>query len=99
VVGLHRILPEHIDAYLENARLHARNSAAEPGCRRYEVLQDTNDPTVICLFEVFQNEAAFQTHIASEHYKWWMTLSRGWRAGPPIDRHVMDFVTPPPGDA
>lgn len=96
IVGLHKILPEHLPEYLENVRRHAENSRGEPGCLRYEVLQDQDDPTTICLYEVFQDEAAFHAHQAAPHYKWWMNLSRDWRDGPARSRHVLHFVTPDP---
>ena len=99
VLGLHKILPEHLDDYLTNVRRHAANSRAEPGCVRYEVLQDAEDATMICLLEVFKDEAAFEAHHAAEHYKWWMDISRDWRDGPVRTRHVMDFVSPPPTEA
>ena len=92
IVGLHKILPKCLPEYLENVKLHARNSNAEPGCLRYEVLQDQDDPTTIALYEVFEDERAFQAHRGAEHYRWWMDISRDWRDGPPLDRHVMEFV-------
>src|SRR5687768_7417039 len=96
VLGLHKILPEHLDEYVAHVRRHAANSNAEPGCVRYEVLQDQEDPTTICLLEVFVDEAALNAHHGAEHYSWWMDISRDWRDGPIRERHVMDFVTPPP---
>ena len=94
IVGLHQILPEHLNEYLENVKLHARNSNSEPGCVRYEVLQDEDDPCAIYLYEVFEDEAAFQAHRSAEHYRWWMDLSKDWRDGPARSRHVMHFVAP-----
>ena len=94
IAGFHRILLECLPEYLENVKQHARNSASEPGCIRYEVLQDADDPGVISLYEVFEDEAAFKAHQAAEHYKWWMELSRGWRDGAALHRHVMAFVEP-----
>ncbi len=76
IVGFHKILPERLHEYLENVKLHARNSGSEPGCIRYEALQDEDDPNTICLHEVFEDEAAFHAHQATEHYKSWMELSR-----------------------
>ena len=76
IVGFHKILPERLHEYLENVKLHAQNSGSEPGCIRYEVLQDEDDPNTICLHEVFEDEAAFHAHQATEHYKSWMELSR-----------------------
>ncbi len=96
VVGLHNVLPEHLAEYLESVREHARRSAAEPGCVRYEVLQDVDEPGTVCLFEVFRDEAAFQAHQAADHYEHWMTLSRDWRDRGARRRHVMRYVTPDP---
>lgn len=94
IVSAHRILPEHVSDYLEKVKLHARNSGSEPGCVRYEVLQDEADPCVFCLYEVFADEAAFHAHRAAEHYKWWMDLSRNWRDVSPLYRHVLHYVEP-----
>jgi quinol monooxygenase YgiN len=96
VLGLHKILPECLDDYLTNVRRHAANSSGEPGCVRFEVLQDQDDPTTICLLEVFVDESALEAHHGAPHYGWWMDASRDWRDGPIRERHVMDFVTPPP---
>ena len=94
VLGLHKILPQHLDEYIANVATHTRNSASEQGCVRYETLRDQDDPTIFCLIEVFADEAAFLAHRDAAHYKWWMDLSRDWRDGPVVDRHVMDFITP-----
>ena len=93
VVGLHQVKPERLEEYLENVRLHARNSASEPGCRQYDVLQDKDDPTLVLLVEAFDDEPAFLAHRAADHYQWWMELSKDWRLVSPVDRHVMDYVT------
>jgi len=97
IVGMHKILPEFLEVYLENMERHAQNSRSEPGCLRYEVLQDQDDPTLMCLNEVFEDETAFHAHQAADHYKWWMDTSREWRDGGPRLRHVMDFVAWEPG--
>ena len=94
VLGLHKVLPQHLDEYIANVKRHTANSAGEPGCVRYETLQDQDDPSIFCLIEVFKDEAAFLAHRDTEHYKWWMDLSREWRDGPVVDRHVLDFLTP-----
>ena len=97
IMGLHKILPERLEEYLANIAVHARNSSAEPGCVRYEVLQDDDDPTTVCLFEVFEDEAALAAHRKTEQYKWWMDLSREWRDQNALRRHAMRYVTPEPG--
>ena len=94
IVGFHKVLPERLQEYLDNVKRHARSSVAEPGCLRYEVLQDEDDPGTICLYEVFEDETAFHAHQATEHYKWWMELSREWRDHGALRRHVMHYVEP-----
>lgn len=34
----------------------------EPGCLRYDLLQDVEDPNIFLFIEEYKNEDAFQTH-------------------------------------
>ena len=43
----------------------------EPGCLRFDVLQDTEHENRIHLFEVYQDEAAVDAHRAAPHYTKW----------------------------
>ncbi len=99
IVGTHKIKREHLEEYLTNIRLHAATSSAEPGCIRYEVLQSLDDPTVICLYEVFRDAASFAAHQTSEHHDRWMAMSAGWREVSPMARHELDYVYPQDGAA
>ena len=65
-VGLHKILPQHVNDYIENMRICAEASNKEPGCIRYEVMQDVEDDTTFCLLQVFRDEAAYQEHQDAE---------------------------------
>jgi quinol monooxygenase YgiN len=51
---------------LENAR---RSLEREPGCRRFDVLIDAAAPNRIVLYEIYENPAAFDAHMATAHYK------------------------------
>jgi len=51
-VSLHKILPENLDDYIVNMRICAQKSNQEPGCIRYEVMQDVDEPTVMSLPDV-----------------------------------------------
>ncbi len=68
-VGL-RIKPEQVDRFmsmlLENAKA-ARET--EPGCRQFDVLVDPKDRTRVMLYEVYEDEAAFETHQQTPHFK------------------------------
>jgi quinol monooxygenase YgiN len=51
---------------LENGKA-ARET--EPGCRQFDVLVDPKDRTRVMLYEVYEDEAAFQTHQQTPHFK------------------------------
>lgn len=42
-------------------------SRAEPGMRMYVPHRDPNDPRVFLLYEQYDDEAAYQAHLESEH--------------------------------
>jgi autoinducer 2-degrading protein len=99
IIGFHKILPQHLDDYIQNMRICAEKSNQEPGCIRYEVMQDVDDPTVMCLFQVFEDEDAYQAHQVAEHHVVWMQLSGGWRDVSARVRHEMRYITPAPAKA
>ena len=43
----------------------------EPGCLRFDVLQDNSDPNRFFFYEVYKDEDAFKAHQASAHYPRW----------------------------
>jgi autoinducer 2-degrading protein len=43
----------------------------EPGCHRFDVLQDNNDPDHYYFHEVYDDEAAFQEHLKTPHLGRW----------------------------
>lgn len=42
---------------------------AEPGCRTYRVIKSKDDPNTFVLFEVYDDEEAFQAHASSDHFE------------------------------
>ena len=93
-VLIYRILPEFIDDYIANMRICAEASNQEPGCIRYEVMQDVNDPTMMCLLQIFEDEAAYQAHQDSPHHLHWVDISGPWRDRSVALRHEMKHITP-----
>ncbi len=67
---------EFIEAMLEDARGSVDN---EPGCLRFDVIQDAGDPNRIWLYEVYQDEAAFEAHLQSPHLIKWRDTVKDWR--------------------
>jgi quinol monooxygenase YgiN len=62
-------------AMVENARASRER---EPGCQQFDVCVDTSDPTLICLYEVYEDRAAFDAHVASAHFRAFDETTRGW---------------------
>ena len=71
VVTVHfEIEPDRLDAFMPLMRANAEASVRdEPGCRRFDVCVDPDDPTHVFLYEVYDDRAAFDAHLASVHFK------------------------------
>lgn len=62
--------PGALHAFLAVARIDAEGSIAhEPGCRRFDILQDPALPDRVCFYEVYDDEAAFHVHLETAHFK------------------------------
>ena len=74
----------HKEAFLEAVVEDARSSVNhEPGCLRFDVIQDANDPNRIWLYEVYKDEAAFQAHLQAPHLIKFRETTQAWRAAGP----------------
>ena len=51
----------------------------EPGCLRFDVIQDAVDPNRIWLYEVYKDEDAFHAHTQAPHYEKWRDATGDWR--------------------
>ena len=63
-----RIQPDRIDAFLPRVARQASDSLEEPGCQRFDVWQDPDDRTRVFLYEIYDDRAAFDVHLASPHF-------------------------------
>jgi (4S)-4-hydroxy-5-phosphonooxypentane-2,3-dione isomerase len=57
---------EFMALMLENARA---SRETEPGCRQFDVCVDPKEETSIFLYEVYDDRAAFDAHLAAAHFK------------------------------
>jgi len=64
-----RIKPENVEVWMKKALENAREARKEPGCRQFEVLVDPGDRTKVMLFEMYNDEAAFEAHQQTPHFK------------------------------
>ena len=64
------IKPEMQAKFLDVIRHDAAHSEAdEPGCLRFDVLQDTEDPNQFYYYEVYRDGAARAAHRETPHFK------------------------------
>jgi (4S)-4-hydroxy-5-phosphonooxypentane-2,3-dione isomerase len=75
------IKPGHVATFhaamIENARL---SREIEPGCRQFDVCVDPKDATRIFLYELYDDEAAFQAHLKTAHFLDFDRASAPWVA-------------------
>ena len=64
-----RIKPESVDAFMKKALENAREARKEPGCRQFDVLVDPKDSARVMLYEVYDDEQAFETHQQTPHFR------------------------------
>ncbi len=65
-----RINPEYLEAFMPNMRENARLSVElEPGCHQFDVCTDPERPDEVFLYELYDDAAAFQHHLQSDHFK------------------------------
>jgi quinol monooxygenase YgiN len=64
-----RIKPENVDAFMKKALENAREARKEPGCRQFDVLVDPKDSAKVMLYEVYNDEQAFEAHQQTPHFK------------------------------
>lgn len=71
VVLVHfRVAPGFADEFRGLVVAQAKNSlAGEPGCRRFDVAFDPDDPTKCLLYELYDDRAAFDSHTETSHFK------------------------------
>ena len=64
-----RIKPENVDAFMKQLSANAAAARKEPGCRQFDVLVDPKDKTKVMLYEVYDDEKAFEAHQQTPHFK------------------------------
>lgn len=71
-----RIKPDQRQRFLDAIEVDALGSERdEPGCARFNVLQDVEDDNVYYFYEVYDDEAAVEAHRAAPHYAVWRAVS------------------------
>ena len=62
--------PQRFDQFLPLMLVNAKRSREEePGCRQFDVCTDEGKPGVVFLYELYDDRAAFDAHLAAAHFK------------------------------
>jgi autoinducer 2-degrading protein len=92
-----RVKPEHVAEFLEVVRYDAEHSEKdEPGCLRFDVLRDRNDPNRFYFYEVYRDEQALEAHRNTPHFKLYLEKVQPWLAAPSERRFGSNLI---PSDA
>ena len=67
VIARHWARPETVDEVHRILLSLIEPSRAEPGCLKYELLQNADDPTAFTFVETFASESAVQEHAAAPY--------------------------------
>ena len=98
VVHVHaRVRPEQVADFLAASLVNARESLAEPGVLRFDVIQDQADPAHVVLTEVYRDEQAPAAHKLTPHYAAWRDAVAGMMAEPRASTRFT-AVFPPDGE-
>jgi quinol monooxygenase YgiN len=64
------IASESRDTFAALMQTNAQTSLQdEPGCHRFDVCRDSADPDTVFLYELYDDRAAFDHHLQSDHFK------------------------------
>ena len=65
------VKPEFVEAFQKASIENASNSVKEAGIARFDVIQQTDDPTKFILVEVYKTAEASVAHKETAHYAKW----------------------------
>lgn len=66
-----RVAPDRVEEFKQATAENARQSVQEPGVSRFDVVQQSDDPTRFVLVEVYRSVEAAAAHKETRHYETW----------------------------
>jgi (4S)-4-hydroxy-5-phosphonooxypentane-2,3-dione isomerase len=89
------VKPDGRERFLKAIEVDALGSERdEPGCLRFNVLQDAQDQNVYYFFEAYRDEAALEAHRAAPHYAVWQAAADTLDGPPQATRCQTVFPAP-----
>lgn len=97
IVHVHvHVKPEFVEAFKEATLENAGKSIQEAGNLRFDVIQESDDPTRFVLIEIYRTADASAAHKETPHYKRWRDAVMKMMAEP---RQGIRYVNVFPTDA
>jgi quinol monooxygenase YgiN len=97
IVHVHvHVKPECVEAFRQATLENARHSVQEPGIARFDVAQQSDDPTRFVLVECYRSADAPASHKETAHYAKWRDAVAPMMAEP---RTSVKFSNVYPDDA
>lgn len=70
VVAKHILKEGKLDEFLQTAKvLVEATNKSDAGCIRYELYQDTSDPSILAMLEEWEDQPSIDKHLSSVHFK------------------------------
>ena len=83
IVHVHvHVKPECVEEFKAASIENARQSVLEPGIARFDVVQQTDDPTRFVLVEAYRTPEAALAHKETKHYQVWRDTVAAMMAEP-----------------
>lgn len=76
------VKPGHVDDFLRASQANHEASVREPGNRRFDVLQSSDDPARFILYEAYATAEDAAAHKLTAHYLAWRETVADWMAEP-----------------
>jgi (4S)-4-hydroxy-5-phosphonooxypentane-2,3-dione isomerase len=70
-----QVKPENVEEFKQICAENAKNSVKEPGVKRFDVLQQSDDPTRFVLVEAYLGETDLEQHKKTAHYDKWRQVA------------------------
>ncbi|HXK39254.1 MAG TPA: antibiotic biosynthesis monooxygenase [Candidatus Paceibacterota bacterium] len=88
------VKPERLNDFLDLIKYDAEHSEGdEPGCLRFDVLRDTEDPHKFFYYEVYKDASARAAHRETPHFKKYAAESADMFTGS-LNRHILTNQVP-----
>jgi quinol monooxygenase YgiN len=66
----------------------------EPGCLMFNIVNDSADPNILYLFEVYKDADAIEAHKKMPHFVKWLETTKNWLAAP-LEIMPCNMIYPP----